>query len=180
MEDAYDLYKAVNEQGLEGFDKILEDKKNETGHELLIYGQTVNSNKGSKVQVVKQNFKIFCKPEEFIFVSNDPETQNRINQNISLYEVLFSTRTDKYILELVHTKSKKVLMIDSRESLFLKYAKKVSDKRIVSIAKSVVLSDIANEKKDLVTNIQLTAFDYTYNDEDVGQTHRSRTKLTAA
>lgn len=167
MEAALQLYYAVAEQGLQGLDRIYEDKKNETGHELFIYGQSVNSTKGSKIQVVKQNFTIKCKPEEFIFVSNDPETQNRINQNISMYKILFSKKTENYTLELVQTKSKKVLMIDSRESIFVKYCKKVTDTRIISVAKSILLQDMVIEKKDLLTNIQLTVFDYNYCDDDV-------------
>lgn len=179
MEDALDLYNAVAEQGMEGFERIFEDKKNETGHELFIYGQTASSSKSSKVQVTKQSFKIKCKPEEFIFVSNDPETQNRINQNISFYKVLFSKKSENFVLEIIHSKSKKFLIVDPRESLFIKYCKKVTDKHIVSIAKSVLLKDVSPEKKDLVTNIQLTAFAYSYCDDDVSYAHERPPTLSA-
>jgi hypothetical protein len=168
MEDAFDLYGAIVEQGFEGFERIYEDKKNETGHELFIYGQTVSTKASSKVQVTKQVFKVKCRPEEYFFVSNDVETQKRLNTNLGMLELLYSTKTPDYVLELVHLKSKKILMIDSRESLFIKYCKRVTDKHIVSLSKSIVLSGIANAKKDLVTNIQLTAFAYKYCDEDVG------------
>ena len=168
MEDAFDLYSAVVEQGFEGFERIYEDKKNETGHELFIYGQTVTSKGPSKVQATKQVFKLKCKPEEFFFVSNDVETQKRVNTNLSMIELLFSKKSSDYTLELLHSKSKKILMIDSRESLYIKYCKRITDKHIVSLGKSILLGDVANEKRDLVTNIQLTAFAYKYSDEDVG------------
>lgn len=167
MEDAMDLYSAIGEQGIKGFERIYEDKKNETGHELFIYGQTISTKGSSKVQAIKQMFKLKCKPEEFFFVSNDVETQNRINSNLSLFEVLYSKKTPEYVLELVHSKSKKILMIDSRESLYIKYCKRITEKHIVSLSKSIILADVANLKKDLVTNIQLTAFAYKYCDEDV-------------
>lgn len=114
METAMDLFNTVMDQGTKGYSVVTEDKSNESGFELRVYAQTVGSSKKSKVHATKQSFRVKARPEEFIYVANDQEIQSKINSNLSMYKNLFVYKTEDFLLEIFHTKSKKFMMIDSR------------------------------------------------------------------
>jgi len=168
MEEAMSLFQAILDLGIQGFESFYEDTKNETGVEMKIFGHTVSTSKNNKIHATKQFFKLKCTPEEFIYISNDQEVQNRINTNLMLYRNLFQRKTADYVLELFHSKSKKIMMIDSRESIFLKYCKRLPNGKVASIGKSILLSGLSTESPDLTTNIQLTGFQYTLHSDEVG------------
>lgn len=160
-----DLFNSVMEQSEKGYSKVIEDKNNESGYDLKVIAQTVWSTKTSKIHATKQSFKIKAKPEEFIYVANDQEIQSKTNTNLSLYKNLFAYKTNNFLLEIFHTKSKKIMMIESRESLYVKYCKKITDKHFVSISKSILLGDVCPLNKGTTTNLLLTGFAYKYIEE---------------
>jgi len=172
MEDAMDLFNTVMDQGTKGYSVVTEDKNNETGFDLRVFAQTVGSTKKSKVHATKQSFKVKARPEEFIYVANDQDIQSRINSNLSLYKNLFVYKTEDYLLEIFHTKSKKFMMIDSRESVYVKYCKRITDKHILSIGKSILLGGISTHSKETTTNMMLTGFAYKYIDDEVPAAHQ--------
>jgi hypothetical protein len=167
MEHVLKLFNTIMDADLGHFTKVHEDKPKETPYELKIYANSVPTPDKKKIHVTRQQFKIKAQPKDFIFVSNDQEIQGRINTNLSHYKNLFVYKGENYVLELYHSKSKKILMIDSRESIFLKYCKKVTDIHYVSIGKSILLKDLGSATKELTTNIQLTGYSYKYKEENV-------------
>ena len=49
MEEVFDQFNIVIDKGVQGYEKIYEDKNNESGFDAKIYAQTVSSTKDSKV-----------------------------------------------------------------------------------------------------------------------------------
>lgn len=167
MEKAAETFQKLIDVAGQDYENIYEDTSNQTGYNMKVKGKTIISAKGSKVQATRQSFELKVRPELFIYVSNDVDIQTRVNTNLSVYEKLFSHKfEDGSGLGLYLTKSKKIMMIDSRESLYVKYCKKIDENNYLSINKSVLLKGVG-EEGSLKTNMMLTGFQYKYTEGDV-------------
>ena len=79
--------------------------------------------------------------EKFLYVCHDPKIQLGINKNLAEYSLLAEHVKDNNLIQFYHNKTKKILMIKPRETLFLKVVKKVDSKTYLSLNKSIVLKE---------------------------------------
>ena len=94
--------------------------------------------------MTKQHFLIDADPEEFIYVCHEPSIQKELNKRMEIFEKLINYQKDNYKIEVYHTISKKILMFNPKEALYIKYIKKITEDHIISVNKSITLADVGN------------------------------------
>jgi len=111
-------------------------------YDLQFWFKTTETADKNKIHMVRQKAILDISAEEFCEVNHDIDLQVQNNSSITSWKRLAEYKTKEINIEIGQIISPKIIIIDPREVVYLKYCKIDREKgTLVNIKKSIVLKD---------------------------------------